>query len=216
GTSQPWVVAARGTAEFRVVVVDLGVRASALRMLVARGIEVHVVPAESSAAEVLARDPDGVFVSNGPGDPSTMGPVADLIAELLRQRVPLFGICLGHQLLGRALGLSTHKMRHGHRGAGVPVVSAATGRVVVTSQNHGFVVTGEPGQRWDSEFGSVEVSHYCPNDDTVEGLRCLGTPAFSVQYHPDTTAASEESTQLFDEFRAMLATRSVSEQKEGN
>lgn len=216
GTAEGLVVPAQGRTDFRVAVLDLGVRASALRMLAERGIEAHVVPAGSSSAEVLALEPDGVFLSNGPGDPAGMVHATEVTAELLRRGVPLFGICLGHQILGRALGLSTYKMRHGHRGGNIPVVAAATGQVVITSQNHGFVVAGEPGQQWESEFGAVEVSHYCPNDGTVEGLRCLRVPAFSVQYHPDTTAGPPDSADLFDEFRELLAGRSVGEGKEDN
>lgn len=216
GAVEPYVVPAQGRADFRVAALDLGMRSSVPRMLAERGIETHVVPAASSVDELLAREVDGVFLSNGPGNPAAMTHATGLAAELLRRRVPLFGICLGHQLLGRALGLSTHKLTHGHRGGNVPVVAASTGQVVITSQNHGFVVTGEPGQRWESEFGTVEVSHYCPNDDTVEGLRCLSVPAFGVQYHPDTTAGPPGSADLFDEFRELLAGRPVGEGKVGN
>jgi len=221
GTVEPYVVPAQGAAEFRVAVLDLGVRSSVLRMLTERGIEAQVLPAESSVERIMSTGPDGVLLSNGPGDPAAMAHVTELTVELLRRRVPLFGICLGHQLLGRALGLSTHRMRCGHRGANVPVRVAATGRVVITSQNHGFALTAEPGQRWESEFGEVEVTHHCLNDGTVEGLRCLRIPAFGVQYHPGATAgpwdrAGPFDAGPFDRFREMLAGQPVSEQKEGN
>ena len=184
----------------RVVVVDLGVKVSTLQMLAVRGIETHVVPATATVEQVLGREPDGVFLSNGPGDPATADHAVSLTRAVLAVRVPLFGICFGNQILGRALGRGTYKMRYGHRGLNVPVVEHATGRVMITSQNHGFAVAGKPGERFDSDFGAAVVSHSCPNDGTVEGLTCLDVPAFSVQYHPEAAAGPHDAAYLFDRF----------------
>lgn len=215
-TRETYVVPARGRTEFRVAALDLGIKANTPRVLSEKGIEAHVLPAASSLADVLAVEPDGLFLSNGPGDPETMVHATELTRELLRRGLPFFGICFGNQILGRALGLETYKMRYGHRGINIPVIDVATGRVAITSQNHGFAVAGEPGQQLSTEFGAVEVSHYCPNDGTVEGLRCLEAPAFSVQYHPEAAAGPHDAGSLFDEFRALMAERQTTETKESN
>ncbi len=214
--AQPYLVPA-GPAQrrFRVVALDLGIKSNTPRMLAARGIETHVLPATATLEQVLEREPDGVFLSNGPGDPATADHAVSLTRAVLAQRVPLFGICFGNQILGRALGRSTYKMRYGHRGLNVPVVEHATGRVAITSQNHGFAVAGEPGERFDTDFGAAVVSHYCPNDNTVEGLTCLETPAFSVQYHPEAAAGPHDAADLFDRFCQLMSQSRHSEPNSG-
>jgi carbamoyl-phosphate synthase small subunit len=198
--AEPFIVPAAAERRFRVVALDLGIKYNTPRMLAARGVETHVLPATVALEQVLEREPDGVFLSNGPGDPATATHAVALTREVLARRVPLFGICFGNQILGRALGRGTYKMRYGHRGINIPVVEHATGRVAITSQNHGFAVAGEPGERFDSDFGPAVVSHFCPNDGTVEGLTCLDTPAFSVQYHPEAAAGPHDAAYLFDRF----------------
>ncbi|MDQ4033677.1 MAG: glutamine-hydrolyzing carbamoyl-phosphate synthase small subunit [Actinomycetota bacterium] len=214
--AQPYLVPA-GPAQrrFRVVALDLGIKSNTPRMLAARGIETHVLPATATLEQVLEREPDGVFLSNGPGDPATADHAVSLTRAVLAQRVPLFGICFGNQILGRALGRGTYKMPYGHRGLNVPVVEHATGRVSITSQNHGFAVVGEPGERFDSDFGPAVVSHSCPNDGTVEGITCLETPAFSVQYHPEAAAGPHDAADLFDRFCDLMS-QSRHSQKENS
>jgi carbamoyl-phosphate synthase small subunit len=203
--AEPYVVAATTERRFRVVALDLGIKSNTPRMLGARGIETHVLPATATLEQVLELSPDGVFLSNGPGDPATADHAVSLTREVLARRVPLFGICFGNQILGRALGRGTYKMRYGHRGLNVPVIEHATGRVAITSQNHGFAVAGEPGERFDSDFGAAVVSHFCPNDNTVEGLTCLDSPAFSVQYHPEAAAGPHDAAYLFDRFCELMS-----------
>jgi carbamoyl-phosphate synthase small subunit len=202
---EPRVVRAAGGCRFRVAALDLGVKVNIVRMLAARGVETHVLPVSSSLDDVLAVEPDGVFLSNGPGDPAAMTDVVALISQVLALRIPLFGICLGHQLLGLALGRNTYKMRYGHRGINVPVASTLSDQIVITSQNHGFAVEGEAGERFDSGFGRAVVSHHCPNDGTVEGLRCLEVPAFSVQFHPEAAAGPHDAAGLFGEFTRVMS-----------
>ncbi|HEX4705863.1 MAG TPA: glutamine-hydrolyzing carbamoyl-phosphate synthase small subunit [Pseudonocardiaceae bacterium] len=199
-----YVVPAAHERRFRVVALDLGIKSNTPRMLAARGIETHVLPLKSTVDDLLAVEPDGVFLSNGPGDPATQDHAVALTTEMLTRRIPLFGICFGNQILGRALGRGTYKMRFGHRGINVPVIDTATGRVAITAQNHGFALEGEAGERFDTPFGPAEVSHHCPNDGTVEGLRCADVPAFSVQYHPEAAAGPHDAALLFDEFVSLL------------
>ncbi|SFQ51080.1 carbamoyl-phosphate synthase small subunit [Amycolatopsis arida] len=206
-TPEPYVVSAQGRRRFRVAALDLGIKSNTPREMSRRGIEVHVLPAGSGLDDVLAVEPDGVFLSNGPGDPETQEHAIALTREVLGRELPLFGICFGNQILGRALGLGTYKMRYGHRGINIPVLDVATGRVAITAQNHGFALEGEPGQEFDSPFGRARISHYCPNDDTVEGLRCADVPAFSVQYHPEAAAGPHDAASLFDEFVTLMETR---------
>jgi carbamoyl-phosphate synthase small subunit len=201
----PYIVPATAKRRFRVVALDLGIKYNTPRMLAARGIETHVLPATAAVEQVLELSPDGVFLSNGPGDPATADHAVSLTRAVLTRRVPLFGICFGNQILGRALGRGTYKMRYGHRGLNVPVVEHATGRVAITSQNHGFAVAGEPGERFDSDFGAAVVSHSCPNDGTVEGLTALDVPAFSVQYHPEAAAGPHDAAELFDRFCELMS-----------
>ena len=206
-TGEPYTVPATGQTRFRVAALDLGIKANTPRMLAERGVETRVVPSTASIDELLEGNPDGVFLSNGPGDPAAAEHAVTLTAEVLRREVPLFGICFGNQILARALGLGTYKMRYGHRGINVPVVDHANGTVAITSQNHGFAVAGEPGARVDSSFGTVHLSHSCPNDGTVEGLTCEGVPAFSVQYHPEAAAGPHDAADLFDRFALLLGNR---------
>ncbi len=203
-TAEPYVVPAVGRTRFRVAALDLGIKANTPRMFAERGVETRVLPAGSTIEELLEGAPDGVFLSNGPGDPATADHAVALTAEVLRREVPLFGICFGNQILGRALGLGTFKLRYGHRGINVPVVDHTTGAVAITSQNHGFAVAGTPGEHVDSPFGDVHLSHGCPNDGVVEGLTCADVPAFSVQYHPEAAAGPHDAAGLFDRFATLM------------
>jgi carbamoyl-phosphate synthase small subunit len=203
-TTQTYVVPADGAKCYTVAALDVGIKSNTPRMLAARGVEVHVLPAHSSIEDVLAIGADGFFLSNGPGDPATAdGPVA-LTRQVLEQRIPLFGICFGNQILGRALGRGTYKMRYGHRGINIPVIEHATGRVAITSQNHGFAVEGEAGERFDTPFGPARITHTCPNDGSVEGMEALEVPAFSVQYHPEAAAGPHDAADLFDRFVELM------------
>jgi len=203
-TDATYVVPAAGERRFRVAALDLGIKTNTPRMMAARGIETHVLPVGATLDDVLAVEPDGVFLANGPGDPATAdGPVA-LTRAVLERRIPLFGICFGHQILGRALGRGTYKLRYGHRGINIPVIDVDTGRVAITAQNHGFALEGEAGERFDTPFGAARISHYCPNDGCVEGVRALDVPAFSVQYHPEAAAGPHDAAPLFDEFVGLM------------
>jgi carbamoyl-phosphate synthase small subunit len=203
-TPERYIVPADGPTRFRVAALDLGIKSNTPRMLAAHGIETHVLPAATSAQTLLAAKPDGVFLSNGPGDPAAMDHAVELTRTVLSSGTPLFGICFGNQLLGRALGMETYKLAYGHRGVNVPVIDVDSGRVAITAQNHGFALSGEPGEFLDTPFGAAKVSHYCPNDNTVEGLRCLQVPAFSVQYHPEAAAGPHDAAVLFEEFAALM------------
>ena len=202
--SAPYTVAAAGVVRFRVAAVDLGIKAMTPRLLAERGIEVTVVPAGITPDELLALGADGIFVSNGPGDPATADHAVALVRATLDAKVPLFGICFGHQVLGRALGFGTYKLPFGHRGINQPVLDRATGRVEVTAHNHGFAVDAPLDSISETPYGRVEVSHIGLNDNVVEGLRCLDRPAFSVQYHPEAAAGPHDSAYLFDRFVALM------------
>ncbi|GAA0273849.1 glutamine-hydrolyzing carbamoyl-phosphate synthase small subunit [Cryptosporangium japonicum] len=203
-TPEPYVVNAEGPARFRVAAIDLGIKRNTPRRMAARGIEVHVLPATTSPEALLELDPDGVFFSNGPGDPATAdGPVA-LARTSLGADLPTFGICFGNQVLGRALGFGTYKLRYGHRGINQPVLDRETGKVEVTAHNHGFAVDAPREGTAETEFGRAEVSHVCLNDDVVEGLNCLDKPAFSVQYHPEAAAGPHDADYLFDRFVKLM------------
>ena len=203
-TGSPYVVPAVGERRFVVAALDLGIKASTPRHLAARGCEVHVLPATATADDLLALTPDGVFLSNGPGDPATTdGPVA-VTKRVLEAGVPLFGICFGNQILGRALGLGTFKLRYGHRGVNQPVQDRRTGRVHVTSHNHGFAVDAPVGAPFDTPYGRASVTHVDLNDGVVEGLELLDARAFSVQYHPEAAPGPHDATGLFDAFARLM------------
>lgn len=183
----------------RVAAFDFGMKANIPRSLAQRGVTVEVIPASWGVEEVMKLEPDGIFLSNGPGDPEGVPYAVDVIRSLLGRK-PLFGICLGHQLLALALGGRTYKLKFGHRGANHPVKNLATDRVEITTQNHGFAVDAQSLSGLPDKWGSVEVTHVNLNDDTVEGLRCPQLKAFSVQYHPEASPGPHDSGYLFDEF----------------
>jgi carbamoyl-phosphate synthase small subunit len=199
-TAQPYTVPAEGEHRFTVAALDLGIKRNVPRRLAARGVTTHVLPATSTLDDLLAVGPDAVFFSPGPGDPATADHPVALAREVLRREVPLFGICFGSQILGRALGFGTYKLGYGHRGINQPVVDRATGKVEVTSHNHGFAVDAPLDTVIATDFGGVEVSHVCLNDNVVEGLRALEVPAFTVQYHPEAAAGPHDADYLFDRF----------------
>jgi carbamoyl-phosphate synthase small subunit len=209
-TPEPYVVRPPGgvPVRYRVAAVDLGIKAATPRSMAALGCEVHVLPATSTAADIAAASPDGVFFSNGPGDPAAIGYAVDAMRGVLAAGLPLFGICLGSQVLGRALGLDTYKLRFGHRGVNQPVQDVRTGRVQITSHNHGFAVAlpdgTAPGVPFDTRFGPAEITHVNLNDGVVEGLRLLDAPAFSVQYHPEAAPGPHDASGLFREFCELM------------
>ncbi|SOD87974.1 glutamine-hydrolyzing carbamoyl-phosphate synthase small subunit [Streptomyces sp. Ag109_G2-15] len=203
-TKEAYVVPAVGEKKFTVAAIDLGIKGMTPHRMAERGIEVHVLPATATPEDIYAVAPDGVFFSNGPGDPATAdGPVA-LMTAVLERRTPLFGICFGNQILGRALGFGTYKLKYGHRGINQPVQDRTTGKVEVTAHNHGFAVDAPLDKVSDTEFGRAEVSHVCLNDNVVEGLQLLDQPAFSVQYHPEAAAGPHDAAYLFDRFVSLM------------
>ncbi|RZU28789.1 carbamoyl-phosphate synthase small subunit [Streptomyces sp. BK022] len=205
-TKEAYVVPAVGEKKFTVAAIDLGIKGMTPQRMAERGIEVHVLPATATAEDVYAVEPDGVFFSNGPGDPATAdGPVA-LMTAVLERKTPLFGICFGNQILGRALGFGTYKLKYGHRGINQPVQDRTTGKVEVTAHNHGFAVDAPLDKVSETKFGRAEVSHVCLNDDVVEGLQLLDQPAFSVQYHPEAAAGPHDAAYLFDRFTSLMST----------
>ncbi|WP_422774466.1 glutamine-hydrolyzing carbamoyl-phosphate synthase small subunit [Plantactinospora sp. WMMC1484] len=203
-TAQPYVVRAEGEHRFTVAALDLGIKRNVPRRLAARGVTTHVLPASSTIDDLLATGADAVFFSPGPGDPATADHPAGLAREVMRRQLPLFGICFGSQILGRALGFGTYKLGYGHRGINQPVLDQATGKVEVTSHNHGFAVQAPLNQVIDTDFGGVEVSHVCLNDNVVEGLRAKDVPAFTVQYHPEAAAGPHDADYLFDRFAELI------------
>ena len=218
-TREPYRVPASGTRRATVVAYDLGIKRGIIDQMTVRGCEVYVVPGGTSAAEVVALHPDGVFLSNGPGDPEPLvGPVA-AVRELLGA-VPVFGICLGHQVMGLALGAATFKLPFGHHGANHPVRRLHDGTVQITTQNHGFAVDFRslaPESETAavlpaavlSEFGAVVASHQNLNDGTLEGMRCRDIPAFSVQFHPEAFPGPHDAVGLFDDFMALMGVGGV-------
>lgn len=204
-TTQPYTIEAQGTERFHVVAVDLGIKAMTPQRMAQRGMRVTVVPATISYEQIAALNPDGLFLSNGPGDPATAEHAVGLVREALTNDLPVFGICFGNQILGRALGFGTYKLQFGHRGINQPVMDLTTGRVEITAQNHGFAVDAAPGEILDTEFGRAQVSHLGLNDNVVEGVRCLDKRAFSVQYHPEAAAGPHDSAYLFDRFADLMA-----------
>ena len=199
-TPEPYFAPGIGERVGKVAIVDLGIKRSTIEQMVLRGLDVQVFPAKVDADTLLASEPDAVFYSNGPGDPSAAAGQVEVLREVLAKRIPFFGICFGNQLLGRALGFDTYKLPFGHRGINQPVMDRKTGRVEVTAHNHGFAVKIDSREPVESPqgFGRVQVSHVSLNDDCVEGLECLDLPAFSVQYHPEAAAGPHDSNYLFD------------------
>nr|WTC07777.1 glutamine-hydrolyzing carbamoyl-phosphate synthase small subunit [Streptomyces anthocyanicus] len=199
-TTEAYVVPAIGEKKFTVAAVDLGIKGMTPHRMAQRGIEVHVLPATATVDDVYAVEPDGVFFSNGPGDPATADHPVSVMQGVLERGTPLFGICFGNQILGRALGFGTFKLKYGHRGINQPVQDRTTGKVEVTAHNHGFAVDAPLDQVSDTPYGRAEVSHVCLNDNVVEGLQLLDRPAFSVQYHPEAAAGPHDAAYLFDRF----------------
>ena len=199
-TSKPYIVPAIGERKFTVAAIDLGIKGATPRALAARGVEVHVVPFNSTLEDIEKLHPDGVFLSNGPGDPATMDDVVELVRDILLEEIPIFGICFGHQILGRALGFDTYKLQFGHRGINQPVLDKKSGKVEITAHNHGFAIKAPTDGVFNTVFGSGEVTHVGLNDGVVEGLQLLERGAFSVQYHPEAAAGPHDAAYLFDRF----------------
>ncbi len=211
-TAEAYVVPAVGERRFTVAAVDLGIKANTPRMMAERGIEVHVLPATASIDDVTAVQPDGLFFSNGPGDPSATTDQIELLRAALERDIPYFGICFGNQLFGRALGFGTYKLKYGHRGINQPVMDRTTGKVEVTAHNHGFAVDAPLDRSTETPYGVATVSHVCLNDDVVEGLELRDAEgnltSFSVQYHPEAAAGPHDAAYLFDRFCALMSDRS--------
>ncbi|KMO78084.1 glutamine-hydrolyzing carbamoyl-phosphate synthase small subunit [Mycolicibacterium chlorophenolicum] len=204
-TDDRYVVEPQGQQRFTVVALDLGIKTNTPRNFSERGIRTHVLPSSAGFAEIADLRPDGVFLSNGPGDPATADHVVEVTRQVIDAGVPLFGICFGNQILGRALGRSTYKMTFGHRGINIPVMDHATGRVAITAQNHGFALEGEAGEEFDTPFGRAVVTHTCANDGVVEGIALANKRAYSVQYHPEAAAGPRDANYLFDQFIDLMA-----------
>ena len=204
-TPATYVVPAIGQKKFNIAALDLGIKAATPRSLAERGVEVHVMPYNSTVEQIMSIHPDGVFLSNGPGDPSTMTDVIEVVRDLLLAEVPIFGICFGHQILGRALGFETYKLQFGHRGINQPVMDKNTGKVEITAHNHGFAVKAPTDTEFSTVYGRGEVTHTCLNDGVVEGLALLDKPAFSVQYHPEAAAGPHDAAYLFDRFVDLMS-----------
>jgi carbamoyl-phosphate synthase small subunit len=207
-TTEPYVVPAVGERRLTVAAVDLGIKAMTPQRMAERGIEVHVLPATATLDDVLAVEADGVFFSNGPGDPATADAEVAVLRGVLERGIPYFGICFGNQLFGRALGFGTYKLVYGHRGINQPVMDRTTGKVEVTAHNHGFAVEAPLDRATETAYGSAGVSHVCINDDVVEGLELVGPDgrprAFSVQYHPEAAAGPHDAGYLFDRFVELM------------
>ncbi|HZC27120.1 MAG TPA: glutamine-hydrolyzing carbamoyl-phosphate synthase small subunit [Actinopolymorphaceae bacterium] len=214
-TPEPYVVPALGSKRFTVAAVDLGIKAMTPHRMAERGIEVHVLPSTSTLEQVLAVEPDGVFMSNGPGDPEPLDHAAGVLRGVLAAGKPFFGICLGNQVFGRALGFGTYKLPYGHRGINQPVQDRGAGprrgKVEVTAHNHGFAVEAPLDRTVETEFGTASVSHVCLNDNVVEGLELRdgngAVTAFSVQYHPEAAAGPHDAAYLFDRFCDLMTAR---------
>jgi len=210
-TATSYVVPAVGERRFTVAAVDLGIKTRTPYRMAERGIEVHVLPASTSFEELAALEPDGVFFSNGPGDPEAATHEVELLRRVLEAEIPFFGICFGNQLFGRALGFGTYKLVYGHRGINQPVMDLGTRKVEITSHNHGFAVAAPIGEPTRTPYGIAEVSHVNLNDDVVEGLRLTDADgrllSFSVQYHPEAAAGPHDASYLFDRFVSVMADR---------
>jgi carbamoyl-phosphate synthase small subunit len=203
-TPQTYIVPAQDERKFTVAAIDLGIKAATPRMMSERGIEVHVMPFNSTLQEILEISPDGVFLSNGPGDPAAMNDTIELVREVLNEEIPVFGICFGHQILGRALGFETYKLQFGHRGINQPVIDKRNGKVEITAHNHGFALKAPTDEGFSTVYGPGQVTHICLNDGVVEGIELLERGAFSVQYHPEAAAGPHDAAYLFDQFVEMM------------
>jgi carbamoyl-phosphate synthase small subunit len=203
-TPEMYTIPAQGVKKFTVVAIDLGIKGATPRAMAERGIQTHVLPYNATFSEIMALNPDGVFLSNGPGDPATMTETVSLVRELLTEEIPIFGICFGHQILGRALGFETYKLQFGHRGINQPVIDKRTGKVEITSHNHGFAIQAPTDAQFTTVFGPGHVTHVCLNDGVVEGLELLERGAFSVQYHPEAAAGPHDASYLFDQFVSVM------------
>jgi carbamoyl-phosphate synthase small chain len=210
-TDDTYVVEPEGEQRFTVVAYDMGIKTNTPRNFVQRGIRTIVVPANTSYEDIMRHNPDGVFVSNGPGDPATADEMVAVVREVLANKIPFFGICFGNQIFGRALGMNTYKLKFGHRGINVPVINHDTGTIDITAQNHGFALEGTAGEVFDTPFGPAKVTHTCLNDGVVEGVALLDGTAYSVQYHPEAAAGPHDANPLFDQFIELLEAR-----QEGN
>jgi len=203
-TPKTYLVPAIGAKKYTVAAIDLGIKGATPRAMAERGIETHVMPYNVTLDEILAISPDGVFLSNGPGDPATMTETIDLVRNLLLEEIPIFGICFGHQILGRALGFETYKLQFGHRGINQPVLDKRSGKVEITAHNHGFALKAPTDSGFSTVYGLGQVTHICLNDGVVEGIELLERGAFSVQYHPEAAAGPHDAAYLFDQFVEMM------------
>jgi carbamoyl-phosphate synthase small subunit len=195
--------------KFTVAALDLGIKRATPKSMSERGMEVHVMPMDSRIEDIEAIAPDGLFISNGPGDPATMDAIVEVVRHFILEGVPVFGICFGHQILGRALGFDTYKLPFGHRGINQPIKNLRTGKIEITAHNHGFAVAAPTDSNFTTVFGAGYVSHICLNDGVVEGLELLERPAFSVQYHPESAAGPHDAVYLFDHFADLMTQKKV-------
>ena len=205
-TKEPYVVyPPKGVAtRFKVAAIDLGIKGATPKAMANLGIEVHVLPLTTTFEEVKALSPDGVFLSNGPGDPAAMVEIVELVRKVLLEEIPFFGICFGHQILGRALGFDTYKLPFGHRGINQPVIELTTGKVEITAHNHGFAVAAPKDNEFQTVYGRGRVTHLSLNDSVIEGLEMISVPAFSVQYHPESAAGPHDAAYLFERFVKLM------------
>ena len=205
-TKQPYIInPPKGVAtKFKVAAIDLGIKAATPKAMAKLGIQVHVLPLTTTLDQIKALNVDGVFLSNGPGDPAAMVEVVELVRSVLLEEIPFFGICFGHQILGRALGFETYKLPFGHRGINQPVIDLTTRKVEITAHNHGFAVAAPKDSEFKTVYGSGRVSHISLNDSVVEGLEMVSIPAFSVQYHPESAAGPHDASYLFERFVKLM------------
>ena len=199
-TQETYIIPAVGDKKFTVAALDLGIKGATPRAMSERGIEVHVMPYNSSLESIVSINPDGIFLSNGPGDPAAMSSTIELVREILAREIPIFGLCFGHQILGRALGFETYKLQFGHRGINQPVIDKRTGKVEITAHNHGFALKAPTDSEFSTVYGPGHVTHVSLNDGVVEGLELTERGAFSVQYHPEAAAGPHDAAHLFDRF----------------
>jgi carbamoyl-phosphate synthase small subunit len=205
-TSKPYIVnPPQGVSTIcKVAAIDLGIKGATPKSMAQLGIQVHVLPMNTTYEEIKALGVDGVFLSNGPGDPAAMTSVVELVRNVLTDEIPFFGICFGHQILGRALGFETYKLPFGHRGINQPVIDLTTGKVEITAHNHGFAVAAPKDQDFKTVYGDGRVTHISLNDSVVEGLKLISIPAFSVQYHPESAAGPHDASYLFKRFLNLM------------